>query len=322
MRSFTDISMMFMITMPPTTIPMQTTPGIIRNSTLVSVFQNATSASALSTVKSFSSSGRSRCATRIASSARSMAPSISAASCIFTDTTVVLRRPYIDSNVLIGMSRNPSNDCPSTRPFWAMTPFTSSSRPATRTFRPTACAGQVEQLARHFPSKHHHGPSLGDVGIGEGFAGGESVVLDQLVGRGHPEDEHRAHGPVAVADVVDRRGPPRLQRNGLGVGNGAPHRLGVAGRDDRPSRDPLHHLVVQQPHRDRRAAHLEGIGADHRAGQVLLHVRVHALDDGHHHHEERDGHDDPEQREEGAQLGRPDGVEGNAEGFEEGHVGR
>ena len=53
-RSFTAINMMFMITMPPTTIPIATTAGITAKSTAVSCFQNATSASAVSIEKSFS----------------------------------------------------------------------------------------------------------------------------------------------------------------------------------------------------------------------------------------------------------------------------
>ncbi len=82
-----------MMTMPPTTIPMQTTAGIAVNNTRVSCRQNATSASALSTVKSFGSPGRSRCAIRIASSARTIAGSIASELAIFTETTVVFRRP-------------------------------------------------------------------------------------------------------------------------------------------------------------------------------------------------------------------------------------
>ena len=92
-RSFTVISMMFMMTMPPTTIPMATTAGIAANRSRVRFRQNWMKASALSTVKSFSSPGRSRWAIRIASSARSMAPSMASAEGIFTETTVVLRRP-------------------------------------------------------------------------------------------------------------------------------------------------------------------------------------------------------------------------------------
>jgi len=85
--------MMFMITMPPTTMPMQTTAGSTVKSTRVRLRQNETSASALSTVKLSGSPGRSWRLRRIASCARAMAPSISSASRIFTDTVVVRRRP-------------------------------------------------------------------------------------------------------------------------------------------------------------------------------------------------------------------------------------
>jgi len=58
-RSLTDISMMFMITMPPTTMPMTTIAGMMVKSTPVSRLQKATRASALSTVKLSASPGRS-----------------------------------------------------------------------------------------------------------------------------------------------------------------------------------------------------------------------------------------------------------------------
>ena len=58
-RSVTAMSMMFMITMPPTTTPIATTAGITEKSTAVRLFQKATSASAVSTEKSFSCPGRS-----------------------------------------------------------------------------------------------------------------------------------------------------------------------------------------------------------------------------------------------------------------------
>jgi hypothetical protein len=63
------------------------------NNSRVSWRQNAARASALSTVKSFASPGRSRWAMRIASSARLMAGSTASALGIFTETTVVFRRP-------------------------------------------------------------------------------------------------------------------------------------------------------------------------------------------------------------------------------------
>ena len=48
-RSVTDISMMFMITIPPTTIPIATIAGITEKRMRVRFFQNSTSASAVST---------------------------------------------------------------------------------------------------------------------------------------------------------------------------------------------------------------------------------------------------------------------------------
>src|ERR1019366_2949851 len=84
-RSETDISMMFMITMPPTTMPIATTAGITLNSTAVSCFQKSTSAEAVSREKLFSWPGRRWCETRIASSARRIASSTSRASRIFTE---------------------------------------------------------------------------------------------------------------------------------------------------------------------------------------------------------------------------------------------
>src|SRR5205809_19004 len=76
-----------------TTIPMATTAGITVNRMRVRFFQKLTSASAVSTVKSFVWPGRRRCAMRIASSARCMPCCTSVASGIFTEITVVLRRP-------------------------------------------------------------------------------------------------------------------------------------------------------------------------------------------------------------------------------------
>jgi len=136
-RSVTDISMMFMMTMPPTTMPMPTTAGSTANSTRVSVCQNATSASDVSIVKLFSSVGRSRRATRIASSARCIAGATASALGIFTDTVVVLRRPYIISKRVIGIRTKPSKDCPSTRPLAAFTPTMVNRSPRIRTSRPT-----------------------------------------------------------------------------------------------------------------------------------------------------------------------------------------
>ncbi len=146
-RSLTLISMMFMITMPPTTMPIETTAGTMAKSVAVSVVQNDSSASALSTVKSFSWVGRSRWATRIASSARSIAPGISRGSAILTETTVVRRRPQIDSNIGSGINAKPSNDWPSVCPFGSATPLMVNCRPAIRIFRPMASSAERKSLS-------------------------------------------------------------------------------------------------------------------------------------------------------------------------------
>ena len=88
-RSVTLMSMMFMITMPPTTIPITTTAGTTVKMTRVNLLQNAINPSPVSTVKSSSSRGRSRCAMRIASSARSIAGPTASAVGIFTEITIV-----------------------------------------------------------------------------------------------------------------------------------------------------------------------------------------------------------------------------------------
>ncbi len=125
-RSVTLISMMFMMTIPPTTTPMTTTAGTTVKITRVSLPQNAISPSPVSMVKSLSAPGRRRCAMRIASSARNIAGPTPSAVAIFTEITIVWRRPYIDSKVLSGSITKPSHDWPSTVPFFAMTPLTTS----------------------------------------------------------------------------------------------------------------------------------------------------------------------------------------------------
>ena len=139
-RSVTLMSMMFMITMPPTTMPMTTTAGTTVKMTRVSLAQNAINPSPVSMVKSLSAPGRSRCAMRMASSARTIAGATPSAVDIFTEITIVWRRPYMDSNVDSGSMTNPSHDCPRTVPFFAMTPFTASWIPRTRIVLPIAAS--------------------------------------------------------------------------------------------------------------------------------------------------------------------------------------
>ena len=105
----------------------------------------------------------------------------------------------------------------------------------------------------------------------------------------------------------------------MASGSARLHHRRVLRRDQRPLGDDPHLLVVEQADRDRRAPDLEGIGPDHRAGQVLLDVRVHPLDDRDDDDQEADRDDDAEEGEEGPELGAPDGLERETEGLEEGH---
>ena len=141
------MSMMFMITIPPTTMPIATTAGTTVNSTRVRLFQKATRPSAVSTLKSSPWPGRSRWAMRIASSARAMPSATASAVGILIEITAVCRRPYIASNVVNGSITKPSQDCPRTVPFLAITPLTTSCWPRTRIFCPTASAGLPKSLS-------------------------------------------------------------------------------------------------------------------------------------------------------------------------------
>ena len=123
-RSRTDISMMFMMTMPPTTTPIATIAGNDREQHLRELLPEVRRARRPSRSRSCRRRpGADRCATRIASSARCIAGGDDRrASAIFTEIVVVCRRPYIDSNVVIGSITKPSNDWPSTFPFAAIVP--------------------------------------------------------------------------------------------------------------------------------------------------------------------------------------------------------
>src|SRR5881394_2509371 len=307
-RSVTLISMMFMITIPPTTMPMPTTAGTTVKITRVSLPQNAIRPSPVSTVKSSSCEGRRWCAMRIASSARSMPSATRAAAGILTEITVVWRRPYSASNVVSGSMTNPSQDCPSTVPFLATTPVIVSCAPRTRIALPTARSGApISFSATSKPSTATRRP------------GRERVVLHHDERRRDTEHEHVAHRAVAPLHVRHRGRPSGLERDGLRVGQRAFHVGGVLLADDGPALDPLQLFVVDEPDLDRVATDLKRVDPDDRARDALAHVRVHALDHRDHGHEEPDRHDDAEQREERAQLVAPRGLERLENRFGEGH---
>src|ERR1051326_4294407 len=314
-RSVTLMSMMFMITMPPTITPIPATIGTTSKMTLVSFAQNAMRPSPVSIVKSLSAPGRSRCAMRIASSARSIAGATPSAVGILTEITIVCRRPYIDSNVLSGSMTKPSHDCPSTVPLRAIKPFTSSWMPRTRVRR-------AAELLGHVVAEHRDVAALLDVHVGQRLAGRELVVLHHDVRRRDAENEDVAGRAVAPLHVGHRRGPSRLQRDRFGVRDGARDESDVLGRDDRPPLDLLPRFVVDEAHLNRIAADLERVHPDDRARDPLTDVRVHPLDDGDDGDEKCDRDDDAEQREERAEPVAPDRLDGEGNGFVQGHGGK
>jgi len=127
--------------------------------------------------------------------------------------------------------------------------------------------------------------------------------------------------PIPPHDVRQRSGKAGGERDRLRVRNRETNGRGIGDADARPALDALHRLVVEESDLDGRAPHLEGVRADDGAGDVLLHVRVHALDHRHHGDEERDGHDDAEERKERAQLIGSYFAEGDAQQVGQAHAG-
>ena len=185
------ISMMFMITMPPTTMPMATTAGMTQKSTAVRFFQNATSASAVSTEKSFSWPGRSRCAMRIASSARAMPAATSPASrhlhrdrrraAAAVEHLVARERNERDRVERLARARGPCD---------AITPMTSNRSPAIRTSSPTGSVASNSFSATSAPSTTTARRCVSSTSV-SGRPRCEAVVLHVLIRRGDAADRAR-----------------------------------------------------------------------------------------------------------------------------------
>jgi hypothetical protein len=177
----------------------------------------------------------------------------------------------------------------------------------------------LEELVGDVGADDGHGAPLDDVDVAQPAAHREAIVLDLLVARRDAEDERVAQCPAPPDDVGLRGGEAGLERDGLGVGERGLDDRRIGGGDPRPALDAAHLVVVEGADLDRRTAHLEGVRADDRAGDVLLHVRVHPLDHRHDGDEERHRDDDPEQREERAKLVRPELPECSEDDVDETH---
>src|SRR4029077_17494787 len=83
--------------------------------------------------------------------------------------------------------------------------------------------------------------------------------------------------------------------------------------------DLLPGFVVDESDLNRIAPDLKRVDADDRARPPLSAIGVHALDDGDHGNEERNRDDDAEECKERTELMAPDRIDGENDGFEEGH---
>src|SRR6266576_166403 len=274
-RSVTLMSMMFMITMPPTTMPMTTTAGTTVKITRVSLLQNAINPSPVSTVKSL--------------------------------TAPVHRFERGERQHHEAVPGLPEH-----RALFGDHALDGELHPAHPDLAAHGGVHIAEQFLGDVIAEHGNVAALIEIDVGEGLAGSEFVVLHDHERSGDPKDEDIAGGAVAPLHVRHRRGPARLQRNRLGVRDGARDERDVLGRDNGPALDLLPRLIVDEADLNGIATNLKGVHPHDRARQPLAHVRVHSLNHRDDRDEEGHGDDDAEQRKEGPELMAPDGLEGQA----------
>jgi hypothetical protein len=87
-------------------------------------------------------------------------------------------------------------------------------------------------------------------------------------------------------------------------------------------RDLSQFVIGQETDGDRGATDLKRVGPDDGPGNVLLDVRIHALDNRDHGDQEPDGDDDAQEGEEGTKLGAENGLHRQLKGFVEGMLER
>ena len=155
----------------------------------------------------------------------------------------------------------------------------------------------LKKLLRHVSAHHDHVAPFAHIDVAQGPPISEPIVLHDLVACRHAEDQHAAKGTVAPYDIGLRRGPTGLQRDRQGVGKRITNGLGVAFIHARTALQQAELVVGEQAKADRQPPDLKRVHADHGIGDVLLHVRVHPLDDRHDRHEKAHRHHDAQQGE-------------------------
>ena len=125
-RSATAISMMFMITMPPTTSEIATSPGSATNSTRLILPQKSSTSSAVSIAKLSASAGRRCRRLRRIASACAIASRISSCEAAFTASASITRGGFTQrfTGDDAGATANLSRDNPSRLPWRSTTPMT------------------------------------------------------------------------------------------------------------------------------------------------------------------------------------------------------
>src|SRR5207237_4296375 len=158
------------------------------------------------------------------------------------------------------------------------------------------------------------------IDLADGTSAGEDVILNHLEWRRDAEDGDVGLGPVPPHQVRDGNRPTGLHADRHGFWHCGHHGVGIGFGNARTSLQAAPFFVVEEADPDWGSPHLKRVRADQRAGQVLLHVRVHARDDGHDGNQERHRDDDPEEGEERPQLVDADLLESSGYDVGEAHA--
>src|SRR6266550_1013213 len=297
-RSATDISMMFMITMPPITSDTITTPGRTTTRMRLIPDQNRCTPSDVSSTKLLSWLGRRWRRLRMTPSATSMASRISTSERAFTRRASTTPGGFtrLWAGAKAGTTTKRSSGNPRTLPCFSTTTNSrlATASPRTATGTPErfswAVKGRPMAIRRFLISKYRSlaatsWMSRASLPVEDG------AVIVRLPGRDDGHGQGRGHR-LRVAELDAGAAPPR-----------APHGVGHVRREHRP------------------APQLKCVHPVQRLGELLGHVAVHAVHDRPRGDERGDADEHSEQREAALQFLCADGLEGEPERFEDRHLG-
>ena len=181
---------------------------------------------------------------------------------------------------------------------------------------------RFKQLVGDLRPKDDDGAALFLIAVCEWASAGDAIVLHLLIGRRDTPDGDVSHRPILPLDIGERCRESRRDRHRLRVGERGANHFEVRLGEHRPPGDPLPHLVVEEADLDWCAPYLERVGPDQGAGDVVLDVGIHALDDRHDSDQEGHGDNNAEQREERPQLVDAELVQRRPDDITEPHIRR